>query len=112
MNTDGEKGFNILNEQIQVNNEKINHEEKNHRLYWLNIIIGNIKNNITGIYHEINKREMPLFINEQEFRFNHRYTGNQMMNKVKEYLQESYPISHRQIVYILNISLPYFSATC
>lgn len=35
-----------------------------------------------------------------------------MMDKVKEYLQESFPISHRQIVYIINISLPYFSATC
>lgn len=112
LNMDWEKGFNILYEQIQVKNEKINYEEKNHRLYWLNTIIGNIKNNITGIYHRITKREKPLFINEQEFRFNHRNTGNQMMNKVKKYLQESFPISHRQIVYILNISLPYFSVTC
>ena len=47
--------------EIQVKNEKISYEEKNHRLLWLNIIIGNIKNNITGIYHGITKREMPLF---------------------------------------------------
>lgn len=65
LNTDGEKGFNTLNEEIQVKNEKISYEEKNHRLLWLNIIIGNIKNNITGIYHGITKREMPLFLNEQ-----------------------------------------------
>ena len=45
LNTDGEKGFNTLNEEIQVKNEKISYEEKNHRLLWLNIIIGNIKNN-------------------------------------------------------------------
>lgn len=32
LNTDGEKGFNILDKQIQVNNEKINYEEKDHRL--------------------------------------------------------------------------------
>jgi hypothetical protein len=64
LNTDGEKGFNTLNEEIQVKNEKISYEEKDHRLLWLNIIIGNSKNNITGIYHGINKREMPLFLNE------------------------------------------------
>ena len=29
-----------------------------HRLLWLNIIIGNIKNNITGIYHGITKRDV------------------------------------------------------
>ena len=111
LNTDGEKGFNILNTQIQVKNEKVNYEEKNHRLFWLNIIIGNIKNNITGIYHGVAKRDMPLFVNEQEYRFNHRYTGNNMLNKIKEYIQRSFPISHRQIVYILNISVSYFSCT-
>lgn len=111
LNTDGEKGFNILNTQIQVKNEKVNYEEKNHRLFWLNIIIGNIKNNITGIYHGVAKRDMPLFVNEQEYRFNHRYTGNNMMNKIKEYIQRSFPISHRQIVYILNISVSYFSCS-
>ena len=109
LNTDGEKGFNTLNKEIQVKNEKISYEEKNHRLLWLNIIIGNIKNNITGIYHGITKREMPLFLNEQEYRFNHRNMRKTVMDKIKKYLQKSFPISHRQIVYILNISAPHFS---
>lgn len=109
LNTDGEKGFNTLGTEIQVKNEKISYEEKNHRLLWLNIIIGNIKNNITGIYHGITKREMPLFLNEQEYRFNHRNMGKTVMDKIKKYLQKSFPISHRQIVYILNISAPHFS---
>ena len=109
LNTDGEKGFNTLGTEIQVKNEKISYEEKNHRLLWLNIIIGNIKNNITGIYHGITKREMPLFLNEQEYRFNHRKMGKTIMDKIKKYLQRSFPISHRQIVYILNISASHFS---
>ena len=99
----------LLNTEIQVKNEKISYEEKNHRLLWLNIIIGNIKNNITGIYHGITKREMPLFLNEQEYRFNHRNMRKTVMDKIKKYLQKSFPISHRQIVYILNISAPHFS---
>ena len=60
------------------------------------------KNNITGIYHGFGKREMPLFLNEQEYRFNHRYTGKEMFNKVKEYLQISFPITHKQIVNVLD----------
>ncbi len=98
LNTDGEKGFNTLGTEIQVKNEKISYEEKNHRLLWLNIIIGNIKNNITGIYHGITKREMPLFLNEQEYRFNHRNMGKTVMDKIKKYLQKSFPISHRQTI--------------
>lgn len=112
LNTDGEKGFNILKEQIKVKNEKINYNEPDYRLKWLNIIIVNIKNNITGIYHGVTKREMPLFMNEQEYRFNHRYTGKGMMDKVKGYMQKSFPITHKQIVYILNVSTPYFASTC
>lgn len=55
LNADGEKGFNMLGEQIQVENEKINYNETDYRLKWLNTIIGNIKNNITDIYHGITK---------------------------------------------------------
>ena len=79
LNTDDEKGFSTLDTEIQVKNEKISYEEKTHRLLWLNIIIGNIKNNITGIYHGITKREMSLFPNEQEHRFNHRKIGKTIM---------------------------------
>lgn len=74
-NTDVEKCFNTLNEEVQVKNKKISYEEKNHILFWLNIINRNIKNNITWIYHGIIKREKPLFLNEQDYRFNHRNMG-------------------------------------
>ena len=46
---------------------------------------------------------MPLFLNEQEYRFNHRKIGKTVMDKIKEYLQRSFPISHRPIVYILSV---------
>lgn len=78
-------------------------------MFRAHIIIGNIKSSITGIYHGITKREMPLFLNEKENRFNHRNVGKTVMDKIKKYLQKSFPISHRLIVYILNISAPHFS---
>ena len=37
LNTDEEKRFNTLSEKIQVKNEEISYEEKDHRLLWLNI---------------------------------------------------------------------------
>ena len=51
---------------MQLKNEKISHEEKNHRLLWLNIKIGNIKNNITCNYWDIslNKQKRDAFIPE------------------------------------------------
>ena len=39
---------------------------------------------------------MPLFLNEQEYRFTHRSMAKTVMDKVKKYLQRSFPISHRQ----------------
>lgn len=78
-------------------------------MFRAHIIIGNIKSSITGIYHGMTKREMPLFLNGQENRFNHRNMGKTVMDKIKKYLQKSFPISHRQIVYILNISALHFS---
>ena len=109
LNTDGEKGFNTLNEEIQVKNEKISYEEKNHRLLWLNIIIGNIKNNITGICHGVTKRDLPLFLNEQEWRFNHRYTGKNFMNKIQKYVLKSHPCPKKAIITVLNLSKPYYA---
>ena len=61
LNTDGKTTFLGLTDKITLKSEKILYDEENHRLYWLNVLIGDIKNNITGI-----KRDLPLFLNEQE----------------------------------------------
>lgn len=108
LNTDGETGFNELKDSIRVKNKKINYENSDHRLRWTNIITGNVKNNITGIYHGIEKRSMPLYMNEQEYRFNHRNMGKTILEKVKKYLIRSYPVTRRQLVLALNQSRAFF----
>ncbi len=112
MNTDGKTTFNSIKDKINLNQEKILYHEDDHRMYWLNIIVGDIKNNITGIYHGVAKRDLPLFLNEQEWRFNHRYTGTNIMSKVRKYLQLSSPMPRRKIVTVLNLAESYFSSTC
>ena len=109
LNTDGSTVFNELSSMITLNSEKIVYTEENHRLKWLNIIIGNIKNNITGIYHGVPKRSLPLFLHEQEWRFNHRSIGKSLMNEVQDCIRMSFPLPNDTIYKVLDISTPYFA---
>ena len=93
LNTDGKSTFSDLSKEITLKSEKINYNEDNHRLKWLTIISGNIKNNITEIYHGATKDALPLFLHEQEWRFNHRNTGQSIMDKVSKYITKSFPIN-------------------
>lgn len=83
--------------------------ECNHLLYWLNIIVGNIKNTIAGIYHGVRKIDLPLFFAEQEYRFNHRNIVNEVMLKVQEYISLSHTITRKQISFALDTAFPMFS---
>ena len=98
-----------MKDRITVVNEKIDYSKDDHSLYWLNTILGDIKNNIIGIYHGARKIDLPLFFGEQEYRFNHRNTGQQMMDKVAEYISKSHPITRRQITNALNVDFPIFA---
>ena len=109
LNTDGKTTFLRIAFKITLKSEKILYDEENHRLYWLNVLIGDIKNNITGIYHGITKRDLPLFLNEQEWRFNHRYTGKNFMNKIQKYILKSHPCPKKAIITALNLSEPYYA---
>ena len=64
LNTDGKTTFKVMKERIKVVNEKIDYSKNDHRLYWLNTIVGDIKNNIIGIYHGVRKTDLPLFFGE------------------------------------------------
>ena len=75
LNTDGKTTFNIMKDRIKVVNEEVDYSKEDHRLYWLNTILGDIKNNIIGIYHGVRKTDLSLFFGEQEYRSNHRNTG-------------------------------------
>lgn len=109
LNTDGKTTFLGLADKITLKSEKILYDEENHRLYWLNVLIGDIKNNITGICHGVTKRDLPLFLNEQEWRFNHRYTGKNFMNKIQKYVLKSHPCPKKAIITVLNLSEPYYA---
>jgi len=109
LNTDGKNTFLDLGNVITLKSEKIVYTESNHRLKWLNIISGNIKNNIPGIYHGVTRSTLPLFLHEQEWRFNHRYTGKFIMEKVNKYITKSFPVNSKKLSAIWDLSKSYFS---
>ena len=109
LNTDGKQTFNVVKDRIKVIHEAIDSTAANHRVYWLNIIIGNVKNNILGIYHGVSKRNLPLFLKEQEYRFNHRNVGLGMLDKIQQYLTKSTPMKKRTIIRTLDDALSIFS---
>ena len=108
LNADGTNTLNKLKGRIRVVAQKVDYDEKGHRLHWINVLIGNIKNHITGIYHGVAKRDLPLFLTEQEYRFNHRYSGESIMEKVQKYISLSHPSPRRAISAALDKAMPSF----
>ena len=109
LNTDGKSTFLGLADKITLKSEKILYDEDNHRLHWINILVGDIKNNITGIYHGVTKRDLPLFLNEQEWRLNHRNTGKNFMIKIQKNILKSHPCPKITIITVLNLAEPYYA---
>ena len=72
-------------------------------------MIGDIKNNITGIYHGVTKRDLRLFLKEQEWRFNHRNTGKNFMSKIQKYISKSHRCPKKTIITVLNLVEPYYA---
>lgn len=97
INCDRDKAFFRLSKIATLENSVVDYSDVNHKLRWLNTFAGNIKVNIFHIYRSVKKRDLPLFLAEQEWRVNHRKTGKNVMNKVVDYLRKSYPITHKQI---------------
>ena len=68
--------------------------------------VGDIKNIIIGIHHGARKIDLTLFFGKQEYRFNHRNIGKQMINKIAKYISKFHPMTRRQIVNALNAAFP------
>ena len=83
LNTDGKKTYNILKNRMEVNNEVIDYDNDNHRLYFLNKITSNLNSQLVDRFHGVAKRMLPSYYSEFEWRFNHRNCKS-ILDKVKE----------------------------
>ena len=51
-------------------------------LSWVNTIIGNVKNALTGTYHAIRAKHLPRYLAEFSYRFNHRFKLEEMIPRL------------------------------
>lgn len=87
-NTDGISIYNILKAKMQVQNEKIDYDQEEHRLYFLNKIASSFNHQLLHVFHSIRKRMLSLYYTEYEWRFNHRKSRN-ILEKIRPCICQS-----------------------
>ncbi|WP_419653174.1 IS1595 family transposase [Thiolapillus sp.] len=48
---------------------------------WVNTLLGNVKNAITGTFHSVSLKHLPRYLAEFEYRFNRRYRLDDMIER-------------------------------
>ena len=51
-------------------------------LHWLHILIGNAKSFVSGTFHGLKKKHLQLYLNEFCYRFNRRYLGDHLFDRL------------------------------
>ena len=95
--TDNDTCFTWMKDHVDLENSKVDYQDRNHKMKWLNIVASNFENNIKNIYKGVCKRDLSLLLAEQEYRFNHRYTGRHFMEKIAKYIRKSVPMTNQAI---------------
>ena len=62
---------------------------------WVNTLLGNVKNAITGTFHGINNKHSPRYLAEFEYRFNRRYNLPAMIKRLTFVAVRTPPIPYR-----------------
>lgn len=62
---------------------------------WVNTLLGNVKNVITGTDHAIREQHVPRYLAEFEYRFNRRYDLKAMMPRFLTAAARTPPMPYR-----------------
>ena len=62
---------------------------------WVNTMIGNVKNAIKGTYHAIHKKHLPRYLAEFCYRFNRRFSLENMLVRFLYIASRTTPIPIR-----------------
>lgn len=62
---------------------------------WVNTLLGNVKNAITGTYHAIRGQHAPRYLAEFEYRFNRRYDLKVMLTRFLTVAARTPPMPYR-----------------
>lgn len=64
---------------------------------WVNTVLGNVKNAITGTYHSISRKHVPRYLAEFEYRFNRRYDLPAMIERLSFVAARTPPMPYKLI---------------
>lgn len=103
---DNDPAFKWLKDCVNLENDKVDYDGPNPKLFWLNTMASNFENAIKFIYRRVQKKDLPLYLAEQEYRTNHRYTGRRFFEKISRYIHNSKPVTNRQITDAVNSYRP------
>jgi transposase-like protein len=62
---------------------------------WVNTMIGNVKNAITGVYHAIDHKHLPRYLAEYCYRFNRRFDLAEMLPRFMSVAVRTPPMPYR-----------------
>jgi transposase-like protein len=99
LKTDGWRAYSVLktdkreHEPITVGNG----ENASILLPWVHTLISNIKGNIRGTYHGVDKSHIGRYLSEFCFRFNRRFWEKQMFNRVLYACVNSFTITFAEL---------------
>jgi transposase-like protein len=62
---------------------------------WVNTMIGNVKNSITGTYHSVNDKHLPRYFAEFCYRFNRRFSLENMLPRFMFVAMKTPPMPQR-----------------
>ncbi len=83
--TDGWRAYNVCKELGHTHIVSVisKTKEKAHKLFkWVHILAENVKAFIEGTYHGTGKKHLQSYLNEFCYRFNRRFLGNQIFNRL------------------------------
>ena len=62
---------------------------------WVNTMIGNVKNSITGTYHSVRDKYLPRYFSEFCYRFNRRFSLEDMLARFMYVAMKTPPMPQR-----------------
>ena len=54
-----------MKDYVELENSRVDHQDRNHKMKWLNLVASNFENNIRNIYNGLCKRNLPLLAGVQ-----------------------------------------------
>lgn len=62
ISTDNDTCFMWMKDYGEIENSRVDHQDRNHKTKWLNIVASNFENNIKNIYKGVCKNDLPMLL--------------------------------------------------